>query len=64
MVAAYLAEVAELRDEAGARAYAPATLTRWVAVIGHRHRAAGYTRPGSAEAVAATLSAIRGSYAP
>ncbi len=63
VVAAYLAEAAELRDEAGGRAYAPATLTRWVAAIGHRHRAAGYTAPGSAEVVAATLSGIRRTYA-
>ncbi|MFF3182173.1 site-specific integrase [Rhodococcus pyridinivorans] len=63
VVAAYLAEAAELRDEAGGRVYAPATLTRWVAAIGHRHRAAGYTAPGSAEVVAATLSGIRRTYA-
>ncbi|MCD7053144.1 site-specific integrase [Rhodococcus sp. BH2-1] len=63
VVAAYLAEAAELRDEAGGRVYAPATLTRWVAAIGHRHRAAGYTAPGSAEVVGATLSGIRRSYA-
>lgn len=63
VVAAYLAEAAELRDEAGGRAYAPATLTRWVAAIGHRHRAAGHTAPGSAEVVSATLSGIRRSYA-
>lgn len=63
VVAAYLAESAELRDEAGGRVYAPATLTRWVAAIGHRHRAAGHTAPGSAEIVAATLSGIRRTYA-
>lgn len=63
VVAAYLAEAAELRDEAGGQVYAPATLTRWVAAIGHRHRAAGHTAPGSAEVVAATLSGIRRSYA-
>lgn len=64
VVAACLADAAELRDEAGGRVYAPATLTRWVAAIGHRHRAAGYTAPGSAEVVAATLSGIRRTYAP
>ncbi|MFI6756238.1 site-specific integrase [Rhodococcus coprophilus] len=62
VVAAYLAEAAELRDESGGRMYAPATLTRWVAAIGHRHRAAGHTTPGSAEVVAATLSGIRRTY--
>ncbi|WP_346765053.1 site-specific integrase [Rhodococcus sp. BL-253-APC-6A1W] len=56
VVAAYLAEAAELRDESGGRMYAPATLTRWVAAIGHRHRAAGHTTPGSAEVVAAGWS--------
>lgn len=62
-VAAYLTDASEIRDQAGRREYAPATLARWVAAIGHRHRAAGYPAPGATEVVAATLSGIRRHYA-
>jgi hypothetical protein len=57
VVAAYLAEAAELRDEPGGRVYAPATLTRWVAAIGHRRtgrtgRAGGRRRRSAGRGVA------------
>ncbi|MBF6271263.1 site-specific integrase [Nocardia farcinica] len=58
-VALYISEAAALRDSKGRRRYAPPTLTRWVAAIGDRHRAAGYPHPGSARIVAGVLTGIR-----
>ena len=63
VVAAYLIDAADTYTEAGDRAYAPATLSRWVAALGHHHRRAGHPAPGSHEVVAATLSGIRRDYA-
>jgi integrase len=48
----------ELKPD-GSFAYAPATLTRWVATINAAHTAAGLPRPGRDEQVAQALSAIR-----
>ncbi|WAL49896.1 site-specific integrase [Rhodococcus pyridinivorans] len=62
-VAAYLLAAAAVVDETGRRAYSPATLARWVAGIGHHHRRAGYSAPGTDEVVTATLSGIRRDYA-
>ncbi|CDZ89523.1 MULTISPECIES: site-specific integrase [Rhodococcus] len=62
-VAAYLTDASGIRDQSGEREYAPATLSRWVAAIGHRHRTAGHPAPGATEVVAATLSGIRRTYA-
>ncbi|MFR9753639.1 recombinase [Nocardia sp. 004] len=58
-VALYISEAAALRDKKGRRRYAPPTLTRWVAAIGDRHRAAGFPHPGSARIVAEVLNGIR-----
>ncbi|WP_349307003.1 integrase [Rhodococcus sp. USK13] len=63
VVAAYLIDAADTYNQDGERAYAPATLSRWVAAIGHHHRRAGHPAPGSHEIVAATLSGIRRDYA-
>jgi len=63
VVAAYLIDAADTYDQAGDRAYAPATLSRWVAALGHHHRRAGHPAPGGNEIVAATLSGIRRDYA-
>jgi integrase len=63
VVAAYLIDAADTLTEDGERAYAPATLSRWVAALGHHHRRAGHSAPGSHEVVAATLSGIRRDYA-
>ena len=62
-VAAYLLAAATVVDETGRRSYSPATLARWVAGIGHHHRRAGYSAPGTDEVVTATLSGIRRDYA-
>ena len=48
----------ELKPD-GSFAYAPATLTRWVATINAAHTAAGLPRPGRDEGVTQALSAIR-----
>lgn len=48
----------ELKPD-GSFAYAPATLTRWVATINAAHTAAGLPRPGRDDQVAQALSAIR-----
>jgi integrase len=48
----------ELKPD-GSFAYAPATLTRWVATINAAHAAADLPRPGRDEQVTAALSAIR-----
>ncbi|WP_246003241.1 recombinase [Nocardia tenerifensis] len=58
-VALYISEAAALRDSKGRRRYAPPTLTRWVAAIGDRHRAAGFAHPGSARVVTEVLTGIR-----
>ncbi|WP_072691667.1 site-specific integrase [Rhodococcus marinonascens] len=63
VVAAYLVDAADTLTEDGQRAYAPATLSRWVAALGHHHRRAGHGAPGHHEMVAATLSGIRRDYA-
>ncbi|MFD7008467.1 site-specific integrase [Rhodococcus jostii] len=63
VVAAYLIDAADTYTEAGDRAYAPATLSRWVAAIGHHHRRGGHPAPGGTDIVAATLSGIRRDYA-
>ena len=63
VVAAYLINAADTYTEDGERAYAPATLSRWVAALGHYHRRAGHPAPGGNEIVAATLSGIRRDYA-
>jgi integrase len=52
------AKAAELKPD-GSPAYAPATLTRWVATINAAHTAAGFPRPGRDEGVTQALSAIR-----
>ncbi|MGY4102015.1 site-specific integrase [Nocardia sp. R16R-3T] len=58
-VALYISEAAALHDKKGLRRYAPPTLTRWVAAIGDRHRAAGFPHPGSARIVTEVLNGIR-----
>ncbi|MGU3433213.1 site-specific integrase [Actinomycetes bacterium M1A6_2h] len=62
-VAAYLVDAADTRTETGERAYAPATLSRWVASINHYHRTSGHQAPGPDEMVAATLAGIKREYA-
>ena len=59
VVSRYLAAAADLIDEAGAPAYATATLTRWVAGINAAHRAAGLPAPGADPLVTETLRGIR-----
>jgi integrase len=48
----------ELKPD-GSFAYAPATLTRWVATINAAHTAAGLPRPGRDDQVTQALAAIR-----
>lgn len=62
-VAAYLVAAADTLAEDGTRAYAPATLARWVAAIAHHHRQAGQPSPTGNELVRQTLSGIRRDYA-
>ncbi|MEO9330380.1 tyrosine-type recombinase/integrase [Gordonia aurantiaca] len=62
-VAAYLVAAADTLAEDGTRAYAPATLARWVAAIAHHHRQAGQPSPSGDELVRQTLSGIRRDYA-
>ena len=62
-VAAYLVEAAETIGDDGERAFAPATLSKWVAAIAHHHRAGGYISPTDHEAVRSTLAGIRRTYA-
>jgi len=52
------AKAAEVKPD-GSPAYAPATLTRWVATINAAHTAVGLPRPGRDEGVTQALSAIR-----
>jgi integrase len=63
VVADYLTTAADTRTPDGARAYAPATLTRWVAAISAAHLAAGRQPPGRTDVVRATLAGIRRMYA-
>ncbi len=63
VIAAYLTDAAAAVTDAGEHAYAPATLARWAAALGHAHRAAGHPSPASAPLVAATLAGIRRTYA-
>lgn len=64
VVAAYLVEAADTWTPEGDRAYSPATLTKWVAAIGDRHRRAGVdVSPSQQETVRATLAGIRREYA-
>ena len=62
-VAAYLVEAAETLGDNGERAYAPATMSKWVASIAHIHRSGGYISPTDHEAVRSTLAGIRRTYA-
>lgn len=62
-VAAYLVEAADTLAPDGQRAFAPATLSKWVAAIAHSHRINGRDNPASHEIVRATLSGIRRTYA-
>ena len=63
VVADYLTTAADTRTPDGDRAYAPATLTRWVAAISAAHLTAGRQPPGRTEVVRATLAGIRRMYA-
>ena len=63
VIAAYLTDAADTLTDTGTRAYAPATLSRWISAIGHRHQVAGYPPPTTDPIVTATLSGIRRSYA-
>lgn len=64
VVAAYLVEAADTWTPEGERAYSPATMTKWIAAIGDRHRRAGVEVPPTAhETVRATLAGIRREYA-
>lgn len=62
-VAAYLVAAADTVTVEGTRAYAPSTLSKWVAAIADRHRATGHDNPGGHEIVRATLAGIRRDYA-
>lgn len=59
VVAEYLAEHADQVGEDGQPAFAPATLSRWVAAINARHRESGLLPPGEHEGVARVLSGVR-----
>lgn len=63
VVAAYLVDAADTLTPEGERAYAPATLSKWVAAITDAHRRAGATPPTHHELVRATLAGIRREYA-
>lgn len=62
-VAAYLVEASDTFTPDGERAFAPATLSKWTAAIAHTHRTSGHISPTDHEAVRATLSGIRRTYA-
>ncbi len=62
-VAAYLVAAADTLTVDGTRAYAAATLSKWVAAIADRHRATGHDNPCGHEMVRATLAGIRRDYA-
>jgi len=51
-------KAAEVKPD-GSPAYAPATLTRWVATVNAAHTAAGLPRPGRDDQVREALAAIR-----
>lgn len=57
-VAAYLVDAADTFTSDGERAFAPATLSKWVAAIAHVHRRSNHTSPTDHETVRATLSGI------
>jgi integrase len=64
VVAAYLVDAADTLTPEGQRAYAPATLTKWVAAIADRHRRAEVeVAPTQHETVRATIAGIRREYA-
>lgn len=58
-VAAYLVDAADTVTPDDKPAYAPATLSKWVAAIAYVHRRSGHTSPTNHETVRATLSGIR-----
>ncbi|MEV0032807.1 integrase [Nocardia sp. NPDC050793] len=62
-LAVYLAVTAATRTESGQRAYALATLRRWVAAINRRHAEAGHPHPGSALLIRRTITGIEAEYA-
>lgn len=64
VVAAYLVDAAETVDSDGRRAYAAATLAKWVAAISDRHRRANCdTDPTQHALVRATAAGLRREYA-
>lgn len=64
VVAAYLVAAADTFEPDGTRTYATATLSKWVAAIGDRHRRSGVDVPPTAsELVKSTLRGIRREYA-
>ena len=64
VIAAYLVVTRDTVTEAGKRAYAPATLSKWVSAIADRHRRAGITDlPTGHELVRETLAGIKREYA-
>lgn len=62
-VAAYLVEASDTFTSDGDRVFALATLSKWMAAIAHTHRTNGHISPTDHEAVRATLSGIRRTYA-
>lgn len=62
-VAAYLVDAADTFTPDDERAYAPATLSKWVAAIAHVHRRSGHASPTDHEMVRATLSGVLRTYA-
>ena len=63
-IAAYLVVARDTLTEAGERAYAPSTLSKWVSAIADRHRRAGISDlPTRHTLVRATLSGIKREYA-
>lgn len=62
-VAAYVVEASDTFTTDGERVFAPATFSKWIAAIAHHHRRSGHINPTDHEAVRATLSGIRRTYA-
>jgi integrase len=58
VVAAYLRDAANARNDDGEAAYAVSTLGRWLAAIADRHRMAGRPSPTTNDAVRQAFSAI------
>jgi integrase len=58
-VARYLAETADLINASGLPAYAPSTLTRWLATINAVHETNGFPGPGVDPSVRSTIQGIR-----